>query len=347
MDLAQVGFIGCGAHSTKNLFPALHHARCRLRAVCDLNRDFAERNARLFGAQAVYTDADEMLAKEELDGVFVVGPAELHYQMGLKVLRRGLPLFVEKPPAPDLASARELVEAAREHKTFIMTGFMKRHGLAYAKVREFILEKRFVPATGFFKYLHWPAKNLRSMLMTMSIHPIDLAISFFGEPTEVTSHLHEHPDALSLALTLRFDGGRWAQLMLGGFGPRIQEHAEWTGRFDGKDALLVADNIQHLELHTHGRNGIDRAPKGRATDLHDVSTGFDLQDIQVWRPDYGLQNLTQSSLFSMGYAGEIREFANAIVEKREPNPGTGDVLKAMRVAEAVFAKPIGTTVLEA
>jgi len=343
MQFARVGFIGCGNHSTNNIYPALRHARCRLQAVCDLDATLAERNARVFGAKAHYTDPDTMLEQEQLDGVFVVGPAEMHYRAGLKVLQRGLPLFIEKPPAPDLASAQELVRVAREHKTFVMTGFMKRHGLAYAKIRQFIREKRFELESGFVRYLHWPFTDLRAMLMTMSIHPIDLAISFFGTPVALTSDLREHPKALSLALTLRFEEGRWAQVMLGSFGPRIQERVELTGRMDGKDAFLIADNIQQLELHTHGLNGCDKVTPTGSLEGADIQPGFDLTDIQVWRPDYGLPNTTQSSQFAMGYAGEVREFVEAIVEKREPYPGTDEAPKAMCVIDAILKRPNGTT----
>ena len=48
----------------------------------------------------------------------------------------------------------------------------------------------------------------------------------------------------------------------------------------------------------------------------------------------------------VGYAGEIREFGEAILEKREPYCGTDDTVKALRVIEAVAAKPNGTSRLD-
>jgi len=32
---------------------------------------------------------------------------------------------------------------------------------------------------------------------------------------------------------------------------------EVTGTMDGKAAVFVVDNVQHMELHTQGLNGID------------------------------------------------------------------------------------------
>jgi len=339
MEFARVGFIGCGTHSTNNLYPMLKYARCKLDAVCDLDEDLAKRNASIFGANAVYTDAEKMLDERKLDGVFVVGPPEIHYRLGKKILERGIPLFVEKPPAPNLESVNEMVGIAKKKGVFFMTGFMKRHGMSYKKARELITSGQFDPAVGFFKYGHWQNTDIRGMLLGMSIHIIDLAISFFGEVSFVTSYLYNAKGPISLAVTLRFQSGKWAQIMLDSSQPRIQERVEISGTMDGGNALIIMDNIQHIELHRQGRNGIDLL----APSLAEINPDFDLSDIQIWRPDYGIPNMGQNRPFFQGYAGEVREFVDAIIEKREPYPSTDDSLKSMRVVEAIAANPNGTT----
>lgn len=344
---ANVAFVGCGSHSTNNLYPMLKYSRCKLAATCDLNGALAQRNAEIFGARKAYTDVDKMLADEKLDGVMVVGPAEMHYEIGKKVLARGIPLFIEKPPAPDLAKTKELVALARARNTFVMTAFMKRFGLTYAKIRSFINEGRFQLASGMIRYTHWPnAGDVRGLMMGMSIHAIDLAISFFGEPVEVTSDWTVSGPMGSLGVTIRFASGKFAQLVLGS-AVRIQEHVELTGVFDGKAAVFVSENVQSLELHTMGRNGIDLVTWDKngvhCPELYEISPDFDLDDIKVWRPDYALPNQGQNSPWLVGYAGEIREFGEAILQKREPYCGTDDTLKAMRVIEAVATKPNGTS----
>jgi len=59
-----------------------------------------------------YRTADEMLDAERLDGVLIGTRCSLHAQMGLKVLERGIALFLEKPVAttlPDLMALRALL----------------------------------------------------------------------------------------------------------------------------------------------------------------------------------------------------------------------------------------------
>ncbi len=73
---ARLAFIGCGSFATASIFPNIHNVpQIDLVAVCDLDRAKAERNARDFGAQRVYVDLEKMLDEEDLDGVFVIGPA--------------------------------------------------------------------------------------------------------------------------------------------------------------------------------------------------------------------------------------------------------------------------------
>ena len=71
-DRIRAGFIGCGSHSFRNIYPTFQFAGMNLIATCDLNPDKAAAYAQLFGAETSYTDYHDMLEKEELDAVFIV-----------------------------------------------------------------------------------------------------------------------------------------------------------------------------------------------------------------------------------------------------------------------------------
>ena len=191
---------------------------------------------------------------------------------------------------------------------------------------------------------------MRSMLHFMCVHPIDLAIALFGEPLSVDSRLAgTSRGALHLALTLRCSEDRLVQLTLDSAQPRIQERLEVSGLLDDGAALLCVDNVQYLEVHRQGRNGIDvvsfEEKMVRNLENWEIEPVFDLADIQVWRPDYAVPNVGQHRLFFQGYIGELREFANAIREHRSARPANRACLGAMRVAAAVLARPEGTTEL--
>ena len=59
-----------------------------------------------------YTEADEMLAKANLDGVMIGTRCSLHTKMAIKVLSTGLPLFLEKPVSTTVEDWKLLKAAA-------------------------------------------------------------------------------------------------------------------------------------------------------------------------------------------------------------------------------------------
>jgi len=79
--------------------------------------------------------------------------------------------------------------------------------------------------------------------------------------------------------------------------------------------------------------------------LNAINPKVHLEGIQVWRPDYAIPNAQQTRHFIQGFAGEVREFIDAIIEKREPYPGTEDALKAMIVIDAIVGNPNKTVQL--
>src|SRR3954467_13906667 len=107
MSLVRVGVAGVG-HLGR------HHARVLagiegvdLVGVADCRIEQARAVAEPLGTRAV-ADYRELL--EEVDAVSVAVPTVLHREVAGAFLERGIPAMVEKPLAPTLAEARELVD---------------------------------------------------------------------------------------------------------------------------------------------------------------------------------------------------------------------------------------------
>jgi predicted dehydrogenase len=187
-------------------------------------------------------------------------------------------------------------------------------------------------------YGFWATTDLDEILLMMGCHPIDLALSFFGDPAEVRSTLYGTDQVVAVALTLTFGDGRWAQIALDASQPRVQERVEMSGRYDGLNALLIVDNVERLELHVESHSGVDLD-----NDLTRIRPIVQLDGIRVWRPDYGIPNMQQTRHFVQGYAGEVREFVDAIVERRTPTPSHSDIVRSMRVVDAIRRTPHGSS----
>ncbi len=130
--MIRLGLIGCGEHSEIGhaiplaRYQAAHPGEVELAAVCDLKAERAQSFCQRYGFGIPYTDADEMLAQQKLDGCVAVVPVEQISELGIKLLRKGIPCSIEKPLGASLTEAQALVEAARATRTRNMVSVNRR-----------------------------------------------------------------------------------------------------------------------------------------------------------------------------------------------------------------------------
>jgi len=89
-----------------------------------------------------YTDAEEMLAKEDLAGVLVGTRCSLHAQMARKVAPTGLPLYLEKPVATTMDDLKKLKQAFDKSSCEVVVSFPLRVSPLVRAAREVIASGR-------------------------------------------------------------------------------------------------------------------------------------------------------------------------------------------------------------
>jgi len=111
----RIGLIGAGMVSRHHLIAWADIAdRARVVAVADPSRDNAARRAAEFGILQSYADAEAMLAATELDAVDIAAPRQLHAPLVRLAAKRRLPVLCQKPLAPNLHEAIELVAEVKD-----------------------------------------------------------------------------------------------------------------------------------------------------------------------------------------------------------------------------------------
>lgn len=85
---------------------------------------------------AFYTDGIEMLEKEELDGVMIGTRCNLHTKFAVEVLKRNIPVFLEKPVSTTLEDHKLLTEAVAASQAGGITSFPLRLTLLVEKAKE-------------------------------------------------------------------------------------------------------------------------------------------------------------------------------------------------------------------
>jgi predicted dehydrogenase len=164
-----------------------HHARIlsaldgvSLVAVVDTNAARASEVAAATGARAL---TDYRQVPGELDAVSIAVPTELHHQIALPFLEKGIGVLVEKPMTRTLAEADALIAAARASGATLAVGQTERYNPAVAAVMPLVTAPRFIEVhrLGVF-----PDRSLDiDVIFDLMIHDLDLIGSMIGP--EVTS----------------------------------------------------------------------------------------------------------------------------------------------------------------
>jgi len=110
----RLAVIGCGAIAEMFHLPALarHPAVMRNLVLVDPNRSRAETLAGRFGAGRVAADFRAVL--DDINGVIITAPAQLHYQIALDCLRNQKHVLCEKPLANSAAEVDSLLATTRQ-----------------------------------------------------------------------------------------------------------------------------------------------------------------------------------------------------------------------------------------
>jgi predicted dehydrogenase len=164
-----------------------HHARIlsslegvTLSAVVDVIKDRAEETARATGAEPFTNSRDVM---DRVDAVTVAVPTELHRDIALPFLERGISVMIEKPLARSVAEADELIAAGAASGAILAVGHTERYNPAVTAVMPLVTAPRFIEVhrLGVF-----PERSLDiDVIFDLMIHDLDVILAMVA--SEVTS----------------------------------------------------------------------------------------------------------------------------------------------------------------
>jgi predicted dehydrogenase len=131
--LVTVAVVGCGYWGPNLIRNFSICPDTKLVAVCDKDGERLKKVLAGYPAVEPIQDFDALLARSDIDAIAIATPVRTHAPMGLAALRAGKHVLVEKPLAPSVADAQQMVRLAREKNltlmvdhTFIYSGPVRR-----------------------------------------------------------------------------------------------------------------------------------------------------------------------------------------------------------------------------
>src|SRR5437868_13810997 len=125
--------IGIGNRGSRLLQGVLLQPDAKVLALCDIKPDRLDKSASTAAKDnpATYADWRRILARKDIDAVFIATPPYLHSEMAVAALKAGKNVYCEKPVGVTPAQVRAVVEAARGAKTVFTAGQQMRSSKQY------------------------------------------------------------------------------------------------------------------------------------------------------------------------------------------------------------------------
>ena len=138
-------------------------------------------------ATKAFADVEELAA--QVEAVSVVVPTDRHYEVGCRLLDRGIHLLVEKPIAASTAEAEELVARAQEKKSILQVGHVERFNPVLSFLDRLTRPPRFIEAHRLAPYPPprpgLPPRGTEvSVVLDLMIHDLEVILHLVKAPVK-------------------------------------------------------------------------------------------------------------------------------------------------------------------
>lgn len=172
MRAVDIAIVGAGVWGETHAAIYQEHPMANPVAICDLNRERAQRIAEKYGIPRVYGDVNDMLSDGGFSAVSIVTPDFLHADVAVACARAGKHMLIEKPLATTAEDVKRITAAAREAGVRVMVDLHNRWSPPFASAKATVEEGALGELrTAYFRLndIKWVATDMLSWSASSSI----------------------------------------------------------------------------------------------------------------------------------------------------------------------------------
>jgi predicted dehydrogenase len=339
MGSIRLGMIGAGQIAIFTAREFRRHRACDVLAVADPNAERAAELAAIVRAEHTFTNVDELLARDDLDAVYVAVPNAYHEEVAVKALQAGKHVLLDKPFALNTEAAENIVAAAESAGRTLMLGMNQRFERNVQSARALIAEGRLgdvyhlkafwrrragIPRMGSW----FTNKSVAGggALLDIGVHVLDVAL-----------HLIDNfrPVSVSGATFTRF-GNRG--LGEGGWGRSEREFDD----FDVDDFATALIRLDGGAVITLEASWALHQPAGNDHDViaYGENAGLAVYGNQLFEPGEGneyriIQNPTAPAI-AYPHCSRVEHFINVLLGDETPIINIAQSLAVQRVLDGIY-----------
>lgn len=248
----RIGALGAGGFG---LFALQHFAQIpgvKLVGMAATHREAAYAMAQRFGIPDIQ-DEDKLLARDDINLVYISTPPFLHYPQGIKALRAGKHVICEKPLATNLKDADEMIAVAREKRLLVIANLMQRYNPLYETIQK-LIESRVLGEFlhGYFenyasdeslaeKHWFWDREKSGGIFVEHGVHFFDMFAGWLGPGTVACAQRTVRPGSNieeQVNCTVRYKDGMLVNFYHGFTQPARLDRQEFRLLFERGDLTL-------------------------------------------------------------------------------------------------------------
>lgn len=201
------GLLGCGDIASKRVADAMiTDEKSELVAACRRTGPLLEKFGNRFGIQHLTTSADALIARHDLDAIYIATPVHRHCSQTIDAANAGKHVLVEKPMAYDPAECQRMIAACENANVKLGVAYYRRFYPVVLRIAELIKNGTLgrplsilatTGNTNRFQPDDWrvvKALGGGGPLMDIGSHRLDVFLQLFGGVKTVRSQCAASPD---------------------------------------------------------------------------------------------------------------------------------------------------------
>lgn len=322
MAVTRIGFVGAGGMNSAHMNNLSQMKGVKLVAVADLSEERANERATQYD-MVPFTSWKKMLKDVPMDAMYVAVPPFAHEGQEQAAAKMGIHLFVEKPVAVDIKTARSVNNAINKAGVVATAGFQDRYQDIVKRIQTLLGKQQPALIMGYWiggmpGVPWWRVKEQSGgQAVEQTIHTFDMARNLLGEvasvhatwSTGLMTDVENYNVEDATCVNLQFKSGLCGTIFSGCF-------AKGYGKV-GLDIWCPAMKIEYA-----GRSKLTVSEAGKEPQVYEVGNNFlgDIDKTFIKAVKKGDQSLLKSS-----YADACRSLAVPLAANESIE--TGEVVK--------------------
>ena len=320
--IVKVGVVGLGYWGPQLVRNLVSSEHCDAVFACDIDETRLKAVLRQYPTATGVTDLEALLGNGEIDAIVVATPVATHAEIAKRALQADKSVLVEKPLAPNVEQATELISLAAERKLLVMAG----HTFLYSAPVQEVRRQIATGEVGTPLYAQCSRVNLGlhqsdvSVIWDLAPHDISILLYWLDQrATRVSavgrSSVGRGPADVAF-IDIEFESGFIANIHLSWLAPTKVRRTTLVG---SKRMIVYEDTNPEEPVKIYDK-GVELPPPGDYGEFRATYRSGDVRAPRVgtWEP----------------LRAEIDHFLTRIARHETPNQEEEQALEVVRIVDA-------------